>query len=286
MVENNTMNDEQTRESMLTVNERQKQFYETHGESDKKARKGLATRIWAKARRRCMQDYRRDIGLKQAVRDFQLNALGDLTGKRVLDLGCNDGNSMSVHLAKTSSSYLGVDLSESAIELLNDRIADIPNATGKAVDFLSSDFKPQPFDVIYAHSVMHHFEHFDAFLAILRSHLVPGGMVVTFDPLETAATLKLIRFLYRPFQEDADWEWPFRKSTFSTIEKHFHIDAIQGFLGRAKWPIFLTPIPGTRQLVKRLGVAASKYDYSHATDKNRALWSCIQVAMKLSRPVE
>ncbi len=285
MTKQKTVGNGNVRDAMLTVNERQKEFYETHGDNLNKVNSGFAIRIWGAARG-LMKEYRRSIGLKKAIRDFQTNSLGDLTGKRVLDLGCYDGNSMSVHLAKTSRSYLGVDLSESAISTLNSKLADFPNATGQAVDFLSPDFRPEPFDVIYANSVMHHFEHFDAFLLVLKSHLVPGGTVVSFDPLETATTLKLIRWLYRPFQKDADWEWPFSKSTFKAIEKHFRINAIQGFLGRAKWPIFLTPIPGTSRLVRRIGIAAAEHDSYHATKQNRALWGCIQVAMKFSRPIE
>ncbi|MCO8122505.1 class I SAM-dependent methyltransferase [Stieleria sp. TO1_6] len=230
-----------------------------------------------------MKDYRRETGIKDAIRDFQLEALGDLKGKRVLDLGCYDGNSMSLHLARSADYYLGADLSTKAIDKLNAKLVGFPNAEGKAVDFLSTEFSPQPFDVIYANSVMHHFEHFDAFLSVLRSHLKPGGYVVSFDPLETAATIRVLRWAYRPFQKDADWEWPFQKSTFAAIEKHFQIDQIQGFLGKSKWPIFLTLIPGTHKLVTRMGVRSALHDYEHANQLGRPLWRCMQVAMKLVR---
>jgi len=133
---------------------------------------------------------------------------------------------------------------------------------------------------------MHHFEDFDAFLSVLRSHVVPGGKVVTFDPLETSLAIRLIRRAYRPFQQDADWEWPFQRSTFEVIEKYFEIEQIQGYLGRSKWPIFLTPIVGAQGIANRLGLAAAMSDQRRATKKNRALWGCMQVAMKLSRPIE
>lgn len=271
-----------SRAEMLSTNQRQTEFYEEHGDNLNKSKTGLPSRIWGWARNR-MKDYRRETGIKDAIRTFQMESLGDLTGKRVLDLGCYDGNSMSIHLAKSSESYLGVDLSSKAIARLNDKLSEYPNAEAMSVDFLSPEFRPEPFDVIYANSVMHHFEHFDAFLSVLRGHLVPGGYVVSFDPLESAATIRFLRWIYRPFQKDADWEWPFRQKTFPAIEKHFEIERVQGFLGKAKWPIFLTPIPGAKGIANRFGLSAAHYDSQNANRQNGDLWRCMQVAMKLKR---
>lgn len=272
----------QSRDEMLDINQRQTEFYEAHGHSLNTSTTGLPNRVWGWARGR-MKEYRRTIGIKDAIREHQYSAVGDLTGKRVLDLGCYDGNSMSVHLARSAESYVGVDLSSKAIGILNEKISEFPNARGEAADFLSPDFKPEPFDLIYANSVMHHFQHFDAFLGVLSSHLKPKGQVVSFDPLETPATIRFLRWAYRPFQPDADWEWPFRKATFRAIEKQFQIDSIQGFLGRSKWPIFLSPIPGMKNIACRMGVKAAQHDAKYATKQGSALWSCMQVAMKMTR---
>lgn len=278
--ETNTESD--SREEMLSTNERQTEYYETYGHNLNHANRKLASRLWGWARGR-MKDYRRATGIKDSIRQFQFDAVGDLSGKRVLDLGCYDGNSMSVVMAKSADYYLGVDLSQKAIAKLNERLDGIPNAEAQAVDFLSPDFAPEPFDVIYANSVMHHFEHFDAFLSVLRSHLVPGGYVVSFDPLETGAMIRFLRWVYRPFQQDADWEWPFQKKTFRSIEQQFEIASIQGYLGRAKWPIFLATLPGANGLAHKLGVRAAEHDARCANALNRSLWSCMQVAMKLVR---
>ena len=121
-------------------------------------------------------------------------------------------------------------------------------------------------------------------LNVLKSHLVSGGHVVSFDPLESARTIRFLRWIYRPFQQDADWEWPFQKSTFSTIEKHFVIEEIQGYLGKAKWPIFLTPIPGAYGLALKMGVKTANFDQINANRVGRDLWPCMQVAMKLVKP--
>jgi hypothetical protein len=54
MLDNNTPNNEQTREAMLTVNERQKRFYETYGDNLNEIKTGLAIRLWGEARRQMM----------------------------------------------------------------------------------------------------------------------------------------------------------------------------------------------------------------------------------------
>ncbi len=281
MADEDVVKDE-SRDAMLLTNKRQKAFYETHGQHLNRSSIGLVNRIWGKARSR-MQAYRREVGIKKSIRQFQYDAMGDLAGKRVLDLGCFNGNSMSLFLANSAKSYLGIDLSDAAIAQLTQKLVGIPGAAAQAVDFLSPDFRPERFDLVYANGVMHHFEDLDAFLTVLDNHLVPGGKVITFDPLETSAIIRFTRTLYRPFQKDADWEWPFQRTTFATIENYFEIEAIQGYLGRAKWPIFLTPLFGTHGIAKRLGVAAARSDQLRATKQNRALWGCMQVAMILSR---
>lgn len=269
-------------DSMLSTNQKQKEFYESHGDNLNDAETGLGNRVWGWARGR-MQSYRREMGIKENIRQFQIDALGDLSRQRVLDLGCFDGNSMSLYLAENSREYLGIDLSETAISKLRKKLENYPNAAAQSVDFLSPDFAPEPFDVVYANGVMHHFEDFSAFLRVLHRHIQTDGYVVSFDPLETSALIRTMRRVYRPFQKDADWEWPFQKSSFDAIEELFEIEAMQGYLGWAKWPIFLTPIPGMTGTSRRLGRAAIDRDHQNATRKGRGLWRCMQVAMRLRK---
>jgi hypothetical protein len=40
--------------------------------------------------------------------------------------------------------------------------------------------------------------------------------------------------MFRPFQNDAAWEWPFEKSNFTLIQKRFEIEGIQGTYGRVE----------------------------------------------------
>lgn len=77
------------------------------------------------------------------------------------------------------ASDLGIDLSERAIDSLNRDLKAAglhgPRMKAEEVDFLSPDFDEAGFDVVYAKSVLHHFEHLGTRLEVLRAKLAPDG---------------------------------------------------------------------------------------------------------------
>jgi len=190
---------------MLRTNDEQAAFYDRNPGS----RGNLPTRAWSRLRG-AMMAARRNLGISEAVLDLHRQWMGDLSGKRVLDLGCYSGNALSLYLAGSAGYYLGIDLSSAGIQRLRARLDDhgLTSAEVRAVDFLSPEFRYEPFDLVYAYSVIHHFGHFDEFLRVLSATLKPGGQVVTMDPLNTWPPLRMARSLYRPFQSDSDWEHP------------------------------------------------------------------------------
>ena len=211
------------REKILETNKKQAEFYN----KDLKKAGNIFTILWRKGKRRLSKTKKR-IGLNAAVDDLHKKWLGDLSNKRVLDLGCYAGNPLSLYLSRSSKSYLGIDLSAVAIEKLQAKLREnnIENAEARAVDFLSEEFKDEKFDVIYARAVAHHFQYFDVFLKALREHLNPHGMVVMLDPMETFMPLKVMRMVYRPFQSDKKWEWPFTKRNFVLMKKFFNFNSL------------------------------------------------------------
>src|SRR5215470_3431964 len=53
-------------------------------------------------------------------KEFRLRLLGDLRGKRVLDIGCGDGGNSAL-FAKLGARVVGVDISPGAIEVARER---------------------------------------------------------------------------------------------------------------------------------------------------------------------
>jgi 2-polyprenyl-3-methyl-5-hydroxy-6-metoxy-1,4-benzoquinol methylase len=269
---------------MLQVNNRQKDYYESHGKSLAAHEKGnFFTRTWGKGRQK-MANYLSDTGMFSHIyEELHPKWLGNLEGRHVLDLGCYKGNILSLPMARQAASYTGLDLSERAVTVLREALEaeGLYHAKAIAADFLSPEFQSEykeKFDVIYAHSVVHHFEYLEVFLEKMHHCLKPGGVVVSLDPLQTFLPMKVMRTLYRPFQSDADWEFPFKESTLETISQHFDITDTFGIMGKMKWGLplyFLSEPAGVRYGKKML-----QKDMKETAGSSHALWSCMQVTMR------
>ena len=118
-------------------------------------------------------------------------------------------------------------------------------------DFLTLD-EPESFDLVYGHAVLHHFENFEALFLRIRQLLKPGGILICVEPSACHPLYRAIRALYRPFQSDARWEWPFTPATVSALERAFQV--VDGF-GWGRWSLplsVLAGVPALGHLVKPL----------------------------------
>jgi len=149
------------------------------------------------------------------------------------------------------------------------------------MDFLDPNFDYEPFDLIYANAVLHHFEDFDLIMKLLSDRLATGGRVISFDPMETALTVRLVRWLYRPFQNNAAWEWPCRKRNFDTIQKYFRIEKVQGIVGLSKWVLPLAVLPIPRRATIGRGQRLHLIDVTTARRLDSRLWRCMSVNLHL-----
>lgn len=264
---------------VLETNKRQKEFYNS---TDKK-KKNLPTRIWSFLRNGLLSDYRKNFDLKDRVYDEHIIWFGNLEDKKVLDLGCLRGNALSLYLAENAKQYIGIDLSNNAIDDLQKKIdnADCKNAKAIAVDFLSPEFVEKDFDLIYAYGVLHHFEDFDILVNKLNEKLAEGGIIISYDPLQTSLPIKILRSLYRPFQSDKDWEWPFSKQTLKKLDSSFNILEKRGILGKSKYGIPLNFLPLSN------GYKTKKVSKMIEQDWNVNSWkgihSCMHLTLKLQK---
>ena len=262
-----------------TVNERQAEFYQNF-------KKNKATKIWYSLRNGLFRNIRKNIGAEAQIYELHKNWLGDLSDSKVLDLGCYAGNSLSYYLAENSKSYLGIDLSSPAIESLKRRISNLPNAEARAIDFLSEEFKEKDFDLIYAYGVLHHFKDTDELIAKLKGKLRPGGRIVSYDPLETSFPIKFARTLYRPFQSDKDWEWPFTKRVFNKYEKEFDILDRRAVFGKSKWIFLMNFLPISEDKKNDIGRKWHKEDWKKSKLSKTHLFRCMHLTMLLQYKIE
>lgn len=266
--------------NMLLINQKQKKFY---NEVDNKKRKNISSQIWSGFRNGILADYRRSFNISERVYAQHKVWLGDLSDKKILDLGCLRGNALSLYMAINAKEYIGIDLSNVAINDLQKKIekANCPNAKAIAVDFLSDDFSHTGFDLIYAYGVLHHFENFDILINKLKEKLNLNGEIISYDPLETSLPIKIIRRLYRPFQSDKDWEWPFDKAVIDKLYKNFKIKEAKGILGSSKYGIVLSFLPLNKNFKNRKIRQMIENDWDISTKEN--IYSCMHLTMLLGK---
>lgn len=263
---------------MLSVNQKQKEFY---NETDSKKKKNLPSRIWSGFRNGLLSSYRKNFNISKRVYDQHREWLGDLSNKKILDLGCLRGNALSIYMAQNAKEYIGIDLSDVGIKELQTKIdnANCTNAKAVAVDFLSDEFSDKDFDIIYAYGVLHHFENFDVLVAKLKEKLVSGGIVISYDPLQTSLPVKIMRAAYRPFQSDKDWEWPFSKQTIRKLYQNFQVLDAKGVLGRSKYGVPLSLIPLGKDF--KNNTIQKMIDKDWNIKKEEDIYSCMHVTMLL-----
>jgi cyclopropane fatty-acyl-phospholipid synthase-like methyltransferase len=102
-------------------------------------------------------------------------------GERILDVGCGDGD---IRPYLEGCDYTGVDLNDDYLRVAEGRSdattrflhADVASLAGLGLG---------PFDVAIAVGLLHHLtdDQCTSLLAAIRDALVPGGRLITFDPV-------------------------------------------------------------------------------------------------------
>lgn len=265
-----------TIDSTLKTNLKQAEFYNVK-------KKNFATRVWSNLRNGTLNKIRRDSGMQSQAYQLHQVWFGDLSTKKVLDLGCFSGNYWSMYLAENSKEYLGIDLSDVAITKFNSQLDAFPNANAIAIDFLSEEFKEKDYDLIYAYGVLHHFENLEILIQKLNEKLAFNGQIISYDPLETSLPIKMVRTIYRPFQSDSEWEWPFTKKTFYKLENAFTVLERRGLLGKSKWMVLLSILPISSKKKNKMIQKWHQEDWDNSNKSDAALFSCMHLTMLMEK---
>ena len=117
------------------------------------------------------QQYRQNAGFVAFFGASVLELLGDVSGQRILDLGCGDGV-LTASLVEKGASVLGVD---SSSEMIADAIARGLDAS--VMDATALPFEDE-FDAVFTNAVLHWIKDHDAVLAGVHRALKPGGRFV------------------------------------------------------------------------------------------------------------
>ncbi len=134
-------------------------------------------------------------------RSFCFHLLGNIEGKKILDLGCGDGDN-AVFLAKKGAKVVAIDLSKEAINLTTAKIKG--NHVEEMVKVMHMNgerttFRDGEFDCVLGNAVLHHLD-----LARIGNELhrilKTKGLAVFREPVIFNKTLAAVRKIipYRP----------------------------------------------------------------------------------------
>lgn len=124
---------------------------------------------------------------------FILRQLGDLRGKKILDLGCGAGEN-SVYFALQGAQCVAADYSPGMVEVAQKlAIANGVEIGGQVVNAMAIDLPDNSFDIVYAANLLHHIP--DPMVTIREMHriLKPGGKACFWDPLKHNPVINVYR---------------------------------------------------------------------------------------------
>lgn len=124
---------------------------------------------------------------------FILRQMGDIRGKRLLDLGCGAGEN-SVYFAKQGAHCVATDYSPGMVEVaLKLAASNGVKIEGRTANAMALDFPDNTFDLVYASNLLHHIP--DPKIALKEMHRVlkPGGKACFWDPLKHNPVINVYR---------------------------------------------------------------------------------------------
>ena len=128
--------------------------------------------------------------------EYAYNLLGDVRGKKVLDLGCGDGEN-TILLVNRGAKVCGIDISDRLIGLARRRMR--VNGFVKGFEFFTGSahelpFPDRSFDAVFGMATLHHFDLEQTSREVWRV-LRPGGYGIFKEPVRNSRFLRLIRRL-------------------------------------------------------------------------------------------
>jgi SAM-dependent methyltransferase len=166
----------------------------------------------------------------QPVLRAALDHFGDISGKRLLDVGCGNGSS-SLFFARQGAEVVSIDLSAVAIQGLTQfcQAHDIRNIAPLQCSAFEISNLP-PFDFVFGEMILHHLEPFDQFAALLRNQIVPGGKAFFYENSAVSNVLvwfrnNLVGKYGIPKYGDED-EFPLTPAEVTHLKHHFAVEVV------------------------------------------------------------
>lgn len=156
-------------------------------------------------------------------KEYRLRLLGDLSGKRALDVGCGMGEN-AVLLASRGAHVTGIDVSRRSIEHARrlaraSRIPVAPEFVHAPLE--EAELPPRSFDVIWGDGILHHLLHdLEGVLARLVALGRDGASFVFAEPVDRLPGLRAIRKLLPVPLDGTPDERPLTRDELALVRRH------------------------------------------------------------------
>jgi SAM-dependent methyltransferase len=150
---------------------------------------------------------------------FILGLVGDLRGRRVLDLGSGLGES-AVYFALGGARVTATDISPEMCQLCR----ETGRAHGVSIEAIATPVEqlavpPESFDMVYGANLLHHVTDLEGTLAAVRRALAPGGRCFFWDPLAYNPAINVYRRMATRVRT-VD-EYPLTFDVLKAFRRHF-----------------------------------------------------------------
>jgi len=164
--------------------------------------------------------------------EIAYEALGDIRGKRVLDVGCGLGEH-SLLFASWGAQVTGVDISGASIAVARLRAARF--ALTERVSFLETPFdlldaSDGAFDIVWCAGFLHHvWDRLEDVCGRLQTLLAPQGFLLLSEPVRLSRAIRLLRSLMPTRIDSTPNERPLERRDLVVISSRFDIEVLRLF---------------------------------------------------------
>lgn len=149
---------------------------------------------------------------------YIMQSLGDVRGKKLLELGCGLGEA-SVYFAKKGADVTATDLSTGMLRVA-EKVAHkhgVSLTTAQAYSH-QTPFPDNSFDIVYTGNTLHHVD-IDDTLKEAQRILKPGGVFVSWDPIAHNPIINVYRKMAMGVRTED--EHPLRMDQIKLFNKYF-----------------------------------------------------------------
>jgi 2-polyprenyl-3-methyl-5-hydroxy-6-metoxy-1,4-benzoquinol methylase len=160
--------------------------------------------------------------------EYAFHLLGDVRGKRVLDLGCGSGENI-VPLLRRGAKVFAIDISPELVAAAHSRLAMVGlQARLWAGSAYETGLASGSIDVVFCMSLLHHLD-IPAAREEIRRVLKPEGKLIVKEPVRFSTAYTRLRSWLPDHADTSEYEHPMTQSELASVKEGFEVQNLRYF---------------------------------------------------------